>query len=176
MSDTIRVCIAVIIMAVNLPVAPHMLPHTVLAAAPVPASVAGQTPQPPYCQNFKIETGSPLVRDLDGSVIQQTLEGSQIILEGSIKTGCDVPDYPIIMILEVRNASTTLTYHVSWQNTTIDSGQNIMLGSSWLVGEAGFYELRFFAIPLDYLDVPQPISLVQESYFLVVDRKDSNSS
>ncbi len=119
------------------------------------------------CQFFKIDSGEPLIRNLDGEIIKETNQGSQVVLEVSAKGMCDIKRHPMVFLFEVRDWS-GLAQFLSWQNTTISSDQTFTVQSSWIAGEPGEYQLRYIALTREMLLSPQPISLVHTYNFKVV--------
>jgi hypothetical protein len=125
--------------------------------------------EPSECQFFKVDSGEPLVRDLDGEAIRQTVKGSQVTLENTVKTTCKITDSWFIALFEVRNADSGLTYYLLWQDNTISYGQTKVIASSWIASEPGNYVLRFFLISQETLNNPQPISSVKSYEFKVIE-------
>jgi hypothetical protein len=88
-----------------------------------------------------------VVRDLQGNVVRETGRSSHIILESTVTNYCSDLDNQLSMTLfEIRD-SKGLTVYLTWQNSTIDSNQERVIGSSWLADvEPGSYVARAFHI------------------------------
>jgi len=96
------------------------------------------------------------VRDMQSNVITETTVGSQVVIEANVVNNCENEDKPLLALFEVRN-SDGITVYLSWQNSTIGSNQQTIVGSSWVATDApGEYDVRGFGIGC--LNCPQILS------------------
>jgi hypothetical protein len=110
---------------------------------------AGQTTEDQNaatCDFSKVYMQDLLVRNMQGDIITETQVGSQVVIEASAVNGCQFEDKPLLVLFEVRN-SDGITGYLSWQNGTISSNQQVVVGSSWVAPDVpGEYEVRGFYV------------------------------
>lgn len=100
-----------------------------------------------YCVSNEIEPTDLVAKDLAGNVKKQISADSQFLLQGVVNNnGCPVPDYPVLILFEVRD-SDDITKYLVYQNVTLSPDQeDITLGVSWVAEEADDYTARLFTL------------------------------
>lgn len=99
-----------------------------------------------YCLGDKVKVAGLQFRDSSGNSIKQSVAtGSQVSVQTMIDNGCDIPDYPATILLEVRG-SDGITRYVAFQQITLEPNHQPRVGFSWVPDKPGDYRLRAFAI------------------------------
>lgn len=98
-----------------------------------------------YCiSNKTLQLTDVSVLDVEGNRVENVSAGSQVLIEASVTSNCEINNYPIL-ILAVVVDSEGMTRYVSMQNTTMSQGDQTTVGFSWTATEAGEYELGVLA-------------------------------
>jgi hypothetical protein len=69
--------------------------------------------------------------------------GSQMLIEASVSSNCDIANYPILIALEVRDSADNTKYF-AFQNVTMSRDDETKVGLSWIADEKGEYQLYVF--------------------------------
>jgi hypothetical protein len=96
-----------------------------------------------YCTSNTLELTDVSIKDTKVNKVTDSKVGSQIVVEASVTSNCEISNYPILILFEVRD-SEGMTRYLALQNTTMSQGDQTTSGFSWTAGEAGDYELRVF--------------------------------
>jgi hypothetical protein len=98
------------------------------------------------------------VKDRAGNVVTQTTVGTQVLIEGTVDLDCNSsPGDPPVAIFEVRDAE-GMTDYLAWQTISVESGEQITTGLSWMPERPGVYDVRFF--PIVCLNCPMVLNKV----------------
>lgn len=84
------------------------------------------------------------MKDTKGNRIADGKAGSQVVLEASITSNCEISNYPILIQVGVIDSEGRTTFF-AFQNTTMSQGDQTTAGFSWMPKQAGDYELVVFA-------------------------------
>jgi hypothetical protein len=98
-----------------------------------------------YCRQDEIRVAAMGFRDVSGNIIKQAAAGSQVSVQAVINNGCDIPDYPATILLEVRD-SEGITRCFAFQQIALEPSHQPRIGFSWMPDKAGDYEVRMFVI------------------------------
>lgn len=98
-----------------------------------------------YCISSKtLHLTDVSVRGVEGSGIENVAAGSQVVIEATVTSNCEISNYPIMMLIAVRDFDGMTTYFV-YQNITMNQGDRATISFSWLANRAGNYEIRVLA-------------------------------
>lgn len=96
-----------------------------------------------YClSNKTLQLTDATVQSIKGNEIKNATIGSQIVIEASITSNCEINNYPIL-ILAAAVDSQGITRYLALQNTTMSQGDQTTVSFSWTPMEAGDYEFGF---------------------------------
>jgi len=100
----------------------------------------------PPCFVDQVKTSELKLTDLyQTRVINQTYTARQVMIQAVVKNDCKVDNYPFLEILEVRDMNGYSRPIVIF-NSTINAGDNIQIGGSWVPEESGNYVVRAFTV------------------------------
>ncbi len=96
-----------------------------------------------YCSSRTLQL-TDLSVQVNGEVKSGAPVGSQLSAEVSVTSNCEISNYPIIILFEVRSAEGATAY-LAYQNITMSEGEQTPAGFSWTADKAGDYTVRVFA-------------------------------
>jgi hypothetical protein len=98
-----------------------------------------------FCPNERIQAKTLIIKDIAGNKINRIATGSQVSLQAMINNRCGVDNYPVMIILEVRD-SKGITKYLAWQQIKVSpSKQTFAVAFSWMPDRPEDYEVRAFS-------------------------------
>ena len=97
-----------------------------------------------FCTSNTLQITGVSITDPNGNTIRKTEQSSQVIVEASVTSYCQYSNYPVLIMLEVINSDGVTSYR-AFQNITMSHGDDVKPSFSWMVDDAGDYQLRIFA-------------------------------
>lgn len=100
------------------------------------------------CQDSKVQAERlVVVGDIAGKTIKQAVAaGSQVLIQATIENTCGIDNYPVLIILEVRDSKGMTDYLAVQQITVSPATQTFTASSSWTPENPGGYTVRVFSI------------------------------
>jgi hypothetical protein len=98
-----------------------------------------------FCPDERVQTKRLEVTDMAGNKVNRVAAGSQVSLQAIIDNRYSLDNYPVTIILEVRD-SKGITKYVTWQQINVSPGKRtFVVGSSWTHDRPRDYEIRAFS-------------------------------